>query len=152
MKRYITIISSSLFLLLTACSNADKQGTAKSENDIDAARNFIRAALDGKFNEAKGFLYNDSSNTEYFDAYRRNYQKIEPEIKRDYRESTINIHAVTQVNDSTTVVIYSNSFKNDHDTLKVLKKNDQWLVDLKYLFQHDDTLHLPTQNKIDAIK
>jgi FtsZ-interacting cell division protein YlmF len=153
MKKYITIISSSLFLLLTACNNTDNQETAKSENDIDAARNFIRAALDGKFNEAKGFLFNDSSNTEYFDAYQRNYQKTEPEVKREYHEATINIHNVTQLNDSTTVVIYSNSYKNDHDTLKVLKKNDQWLVDLKYLFQHDaDTMHTQAQNKTDTIK
>jgi hypothetical protein len=153
MKKYITIISSFLFLFLAACSNADKQGSVTSENDIDAARNFIRAALDGKFNEAKGFLFNDSSNTEYFDAYQRNYQKIEPGVKRDYRESTINIHTVTQLNDSTTVVIYSNSFKNDHDTLKVLRKNNQWLVDLKYLFQHDaDTTLIPKLNKIDTIK
>jgi hypothetical protein len=153
MKKYINTISSSLFLLALACNQAGQQGTTSSENDIDAARNFIRAALDGKFNEAKGFLYNDSSNTEYFDAYQRNYQKTEPDIKRDYREATINIHSVTQLNDSTTVVIYSNSYKNDHDTLKVLKINNQWLVDLKYLFQHDaDTVHAPTQNKIDTIK
>ena len=153
MKKYITIISSSLFLFLAGCNNSGREGTAASENDIDAARNFIRAALDGKFNEAKGFLFNDSSNTEYFDAYQRNYQKVEPEIKRDYRESSINIHTVTQLNDSTTVVIYSNSYRNDHDTLKVLKRNNQWLVDLKYLFQHDaDSTLIPRQGKIDTIK
>ncbi|MCW3119963.1 MAG: hypothetical protein JWM28_4045 [Chitinophagaceae bacterium] len=153
MKKYITIISSSLLLFLAACNNDDSRGAATSENDIDAARNFIRAALDGKFNDAKGFLFNDSSNLEYFDAYQRNYQKIEPEVKRDYRESTIKIHTVTPLNDSTTVVIYSNSFKNDHDTLKVLKKNNQWLVDLKYLFQHDaDTMLIPRQYKTDTLK
>jgi len=153
MKRYSPLVSSFLLFFLSACNNADKQGTDKSENDIDAARNFIRASLDGKFNDAKGFLYSDSSNTEFFDAYQRNYQKIEPEIKRNYREASINIHNVTSLNDSTTVVIYSNSYKNDHDTLKVVKKNNQWLVDLKYLFQHDaDSLLMPRLNKIDTIK
>ena len=153
MKKYITIISSSLFLFIVACNNSGQNVSSTSENDIDAARNFIRAALDGKFNEAKGFLYNDSSNTEYFDAYARNYQKIEPEIKRDYRESSINIHSVTPVNDSTTIVIYSNSYRNDHDTLKVLRRNNQWLVDLKYLFQHDaDSTLIPRQLKTDTIK
>ena len=77
----------------------------------------------------------------YFDAYQRNYQRIDPDTKRSYREATINIHNVNPVNDSTTIVIYSNSYKNDHDTLRVLRKNTQWLVDLKYLFDHDnDTL------------
>jgi FtsZ-interacting cell division protein YlmF len=141
MKQHIPIASSFLFLFLIACNNGDKEAP-KSESDLDAARNFIRSALDGKFNEAKTFLLNDSTNEQYFDAYQRNYQRIDNDAKRSYRESMINIHNVKQVNDSTTVVIYSNSYKNDHDTLRILKKKDQWLVDFKYLFEHDnDTLN-----------
>jgi hypothetical protein len=152
MKQYILIAASSLLLFSAACTNGDKE-SSKSENDIDAARNFIRSALDGKFNEAKTFLYNDSSNAEYFDAYQRNYQRNDPDTKRSYREATINIHSVNPVNDSTTIVIYSNSYKNDHDTLKVLKKNNLWLVDLKYLFLHDnDTLYNSAINKKDTLK
>ena len=151
MKQYIVIAASFLLLFSTACNSGDKE-SSKSENDIDAARNFIRSALDGKFNEAKTFLFTDSSNTEYFDAYQRNYQRIDPDTKRSYREATINIHNVNPVNDSTTIVIYSNSYKNDHDTLRVLKRKSQWLVDLKYLFDHDDTLNNATQNKKDTLK
>ena len=152
MKQYKLIAASFLFLFSIACNNGDKD-SPKSENDIDAARNFIRSALDGKFNEAKTFLYNDSSNAQYFDLYERNYQKTDPGIKRSYREATINIHSVKVVNDSTTIVIYSNSYKNDHDTLKVLKKNNQWLVDFKYLFEHDnDSLFNPAAIKKDTLK
>ena len=154
MKQYLLITASSLFLLLAGCGNADqKVATGKSENDIDAARNFIRSALDGKFSEAKTFLLSDSSNLQFFDVYERNYQKTDPEIRRSYREATINIHTVKPVNDSTTVVIYSNSYKKDHDTLKVLLKNNQWLVDLKYLFQHDmDSIHTFNTLQQDTLK
>jgi hypothetical protein len=39
------------------------------------------------------------------------------------------------------VIIFSNSFKNDPDTLRMVRINNNWLVDLKYLYQHDtDTL------------
>ncbi len=152
MKQYIVIAASFLLLFSVACNSGDKE-SPKSENDIDAARNFIRSALDGKFNEAKTFLFTDSSNTEYFDAYQRNYQRIDPDTKRSYREATINIHNVNPVNDSTTIVIYSNSYKNDHDTLRVLRKNSLWLVDLKYLFDHDnDTLDNPGVNMKDTLK
>lgn len=134
-----------LLFLLPACQS-DKRSAGQSENDIDAARNFIRAALDGKFNEARTYLLPDSVNTNWMDVAERSYQKTDAETKAGYRSSSINIHQVNPVNDSTTVVIYSNSFKNDHDTLKILKQNGQWLVDLKYLYEHDaDTL--PT-NKI----
>jgi hypothetical protein len=144
MKRYpfipIAIGILFLFFLLPAC-NSDKKPTGQSENDIDAARNFIRAALDGKFDEARTYLLTDSVNINWMDVAERSYQKTDDDTKRGYRSSSINIHQVNPVNDSTTVVIYSNSFKNDHDTLKIIKEKGQWLVDLKYLYEHDmDTL------------
>ena len=151
MKQHILNASSFLFLFLIACNNGDKD-SPKSENDIDAARNFIRSSLDGKFKDAKTFLLNDSTNEQYFDAYERNYQRVDADTKRSYRESTINIHNVKQLNDSTTVVIYSNSYKNDHDTLRILKKNSQWLVDFKYLFEHDNDSLNNASAKKDTLK
>lgn len=142
-----------LFLLFSfyACKSKDKE-TSKSENNIDAARNFIRAALDGKFEEARTYLLVDSINTNWMDIAERSYQKSDQAVKDGYRASSINIHNVSKPNDSTTVLIYSNSFKNDHDTLKVLRINGQWFVDLKYLFEHDaDTIQYK-KNTIDTIK
>jgi hypothetical protein len=124
-----------LLFLLSACGNKDKKDTA--ESDVNVATGFIRYALDGKFNDARTYLLSDSVNTNYMDVAERSYKKAEQAVKDGYRESTINIHLVDPVNDSTTVVIYSNSFKKDHDTLKVLRTNGKWLVDLKYLYLHD---------------
>ena len=128
-----------LFLLffVIACKTKDEKA-AKSENNIDAARNFIRAALDGKFQEAKNYMLTDSVNLNYMDlVVERSYAKLDPETKNGYRSASINIHEVTEpVKDSVTIVIFSNSYKNDRDTLKVLKQNGLWLVDLKYLYEH----------------
>jgi len=136
------LISLFLLFLLYACKNEDKPSTGTSENNVDAARNFIRALLDGKFREARAYMLNDSINTNYLDVVERFYQRDVQDNKDGYRTSTIHIHSVDSLNDSTTVVVYSNSFKNNPDTLKVLKVKDQWLVDLKYLYEHDrDTLY-----------
>ena len=132
-----------LFLLCCfySCKSKDKGPTGKSENNIDAARNFIRSALDGKFDNARNYMLPDSSNINYMDVAERSFKNISQSEKDGYRASNINIHNVSDVNDSTTIVIYSNSYKKDHDTLKVLKVNNQWLIDLKYLFEHDaDTI------------
>jgi len=140
----------SLFLLFSciSCNNH----TEKSENNLDAVRNFIRAALDGRFNEAKDYMLNDSLNTNYLDLAERSYQFINQATKDGYRTSTIHIHQVSPVNDSTSIIIFSNSFKNDHDTLRVLKKEDRWLVDLKYLYEHDnDSLQVLPVSK-DTLK
>jgi type IV secretory pathway component VirB8 len=128
-----------LFLLFSfyACKSKDKQTTGKSENNIDAARNFIRAALDGKFDEARNYLITDSVNMQFLDAVERSYKNQPADTINAYRGASIYIHKVQPVNDSISIVIYSNSFKNNHDTLKVLKVSGQWLVDLKYLYEHD---------------
>ena len=134
MKRYRFFF---LLLLFYSCNNKDTKTPSKSENDIDAAREFIRSALDGKFEQAKTYLLKDSSNMQYMDVAERSYEKTDPDTKYGYRSASINIHNVTPVNDSTTIVIFSNSLKNDRDTLRIIKTNGQWLVDLKYLYEHN---------------
>jgi hypothetical protein len=115
-------------LALGLCLFACKSHQAKSEDDLDAARNFLKAALDGQFDNAQNYMIRDSTNLGYLDAARRKYDP-------KYKGSAITVYEVTPLNDSASIVIYSNSFKNDKDTLKVLKIKDQWLVDLKYLYQ-----------------
>jgi len=127
-----------LFLLFvfTSCNNRENR-SGGPENDIDAAREFVRSALDGNFDEARKYLLPDSINTQYMDAAERSYNKSDNETKNGYRAASINIHKVEPLNDSATIVIYSNSFKNDRDTLKILRMRGQWQVDLKYLYLHD---------------
>ena len=86
------------------------------------------------------------------DVAERNYGKADEGTKEGYRGSSINIRNVNPVNDSVTIVIYSNSFMNNDDTLRILKKNNQWLVDLKYLYEHDmDTMKI-NLNKRDTLQ
>ena len=146
MKRYRFIFWFLLFYL-GACKNSDR-AAGESENNIDAARNFIRAALDGKFNDARNYMLKDSVNTNYLDVVERSYKNTDQSIRDGYRASSIRIINKNEVNDSTTIIIYSNSFKNDPDTLKVLKIDNQWLVDLKYLYLHSmDTIPISTLSK-----
>lgn len=135
-----------ILLLIAACNSNKKTSPQVSENNIDAVRNFIRAALDGKFDEARTYMLNDSVNINYMDVAERAYQKAEKTVKDGYRTSSIRIYSpVTDVNDSVSIIVYSNSFKNDPDTLKVIRVKGQWLVDLKYLYEHDaDTLYRKT--------
>jgi hypothetical protein len=152
MRKIILILQFVSFSMLIACKDL-KKTTVKSENNIDAARNFIRAALDGKYSDAMIYMLPDSVNINFLDVAERNYQRTSQENKDGYRSASINIVSIKNpVKDSVSIVIYSNSFKNNPDTLKVIKINGQWLVDFKYLYLHDsDTL---PQNMIinDIIK
>ncbi|HVG40292.1 MAG TPA: hypothetical protein VM888_01680, partial [Chitinophagaceae bacterium] len=96
------------------------------------------------FDKAKTFMVNDSLNNQYLDATERSFkEKFATEERRNYREASINIHSVNPVNDTVSYIDYSNSFKKEKEHLKVLKKDGQWLVDLKYTFSPASKDSLP---------
>ncbi len=133
-----------LFLqFFCACNNAEKQAPT-SENDVDAARNFINAALQGRYDEARNLVVPDSVNNAWIDIFKRAYQQhTSLADKAGYRAASINIKAVETANDSTTIVHFSNSYKKQNDSLKVVRRNGAWLVDLAYSFPSPDSAPLP---------
>ncbi len=135
------IFGSFLLVCLAACNNDERvQDSTTSDSDIDAARNFIQAALVGDFQKAKNFMINDSLNNEDLNAIERLNERLTTEEKQQYQVASIRIHQDRKVNDTTSVIYYSNSYKNKTDSLKVVKINGEWLVDFKYIFHKTDSL------------
>ena len=130
-----------IVLGLIACNNNDRSGTpGTSDSDIDAARNFIQAALVGDFETTKKFMVHDSLGHEDLNAIQRLNEKLTKEEKQKYQEASIRIHQNRQLNDSTSMVYYSNSYRNQTDSLKVIKTDGKWLVDFKNFFHKTDSL------------
>ncbi|WP_157558227.1 hypothetical protein [Niabella aurantiaca] len=122
-----------LLFLLPAClpDKADKD--EPGDSDIDAARGFIQAALRGNFKSAANYMLHDSANDERLDAVAR--MPRSPDEKQGLWDASINIHERKLLNDSVSIIVYSNSYyKDNKDTLRVVKKDGAWLVDFKYLF------------------
>ena len=143
MKKIIPVAA--LLISIYACNNEDRQ-SAKSENDVDAARNFIQAALNGDYQKARTYMLPDPINQERMDAIER--VSLPADEKKGLAGASINIHNVSKINDTATIVIYSNSFRNDWDTLRVIRQKGEWLVDFNYYFTHgaDSTTALPVLN------
>jgi len=121
-------------MFLAGCQGGGEQNVA--ENDLDAARGFVQAALKGKYDRAADFMLHDSLNDERLDAVSR--MELSSDEKQGLWDASINIHSRKLINDSTSIIVYSNSFhKENKDTLKVVKKEGKWLVDFKYLFDHE---------------
>jgi hypothetical protein len=153
MKQFIKLASFLLFFSY-ACNNADQESAKAPEDDLDAVRSFIRAALDGDHETGRKLLVSDSVNLRYYNYFEEIYNTIPPDEKQRFKSATINIHDFRHVNDSLTVVIYSNSYKKEHDTLTVLRVQGQWLVDMtpwdnSILFQQPDSLN---NNKKDSLQ
>jgi hypothetical protein len=142
MKNFLPI---TVLLFLFACNDAAKKGPeniAKPENGLEAASQFIRAALNGDVTRARTFILKDSTNKQMLDLFEYKYNNVfSPEDRKAYK--TASIHFMKdpyQVNDSTTIVYYSNSYKNVPDSLKVVKINGQWFIDMNFMVQPKDTI------------
>ena len=126
-----------------ACNNSDNETEViKPENGMDAASKFLRAALDGDYTKAKTLLVKDSTNQQMIDIYEWNYNnRMTPEDKIAYKKASIRFLKETHpVNDSVTIVHFSNSYKDKNDSLKVIKANGQWFIDLNFTFQKNDSI------------
>ena len=131
-------------LFLFACNDSTKKEPevpVTPENGLEAASQFIRAALDGDYTKARTFLINDSTNKQTIDRYENYYKNNRtPEQKKAFKTASIRFLAPRQVNDSVTIVHYSNSYSNIPDSLKVIKMNGRWFIDLNFLFQPKDSI------------
>lgn len=125
-------------LFFTACASpADQEKEEASENDLDAARSFIQAALKQQYSKARDFMLQDSVNDQHMDAVSR--VQLSSDEKQGLWDASINIHSRKLINDSTSIIVYSNSFhKENTDTLKVVRADGKWLVDFKYLFNQNN--------------
>lgn len=134
------LLSSALFF--ARCGGDDKVATTAPENDVDAARTFIRSALDGRWKDARRLIVQDSANIQDLEVAEQAYtQRLSASDQREYRESQIRIYDTRKVSDSISVVIYSNTvpkYINRRDSLQVIKMNGVWLVNLKYSFPNNN--------------
>ena len=118
-------------LFCVACNN---DSYSKAEDAEEAGREFIRACLDGNFKKADFYLYEDPNgmNTAYLDQQKKNYNQMPEEDKINYKQASIRALQIKALNDSIVNYIYTNSYKpTDTTTIKIVKVNDEWLVDLK---------------------
>jgi hypothetical protein len=156
MKKYI-LPALILTISLTACNNKEEKVEPATESGLmDATRNFIMAALKGDFAEAKKYMVVDSANLQYLRMVEGFHENLSPDEKDKYANASIIIESKEDVvKDSIAVVVYKNSYMNNLDTLRILHLNDKWLVDLKYLYEHDyDTLmqKIRNQNAVEEKK
>ena len=106
----------------------------KAENALDAGREFIDGCLKGDFDKASYYMLQDDENKSLLLQQKRNYNAKSKTDKQEYNNASIIIYEDATVNDSTHVINYQNSYDKVGRKVKVILKNDTWLVDFKYTF------------------
>lgn len=126
-------------ILLAAATLYSCSGNTKKEpvTDTDVATAFIRASLDNDLKTAAKFVLPDDTNEQYMQTFNRMFaQKTKAELEK-YKASEVVIDELKPESDSVHTVIYSNTYTNKKDKLKLVWKSGRWLVDLKYTFNQN---------------
>lgn len=130
MKQTILLLFSCGFFLFSC--NSD---TGLPNTDIDVAREFIKDIQQSNFRQAEKLLLKDETNTQFLESFEEHFKTRPKEELEKYKNADIIVNKMDAVNDSITIINYSNDFnKAEKNDLKIVKVNGQWLVDLKYTF------------------
>lgn len=126
-----TILIFIIGTLVFACA----EKIVRPDDALGTARAFIRYSLDGNYKEAKTLMFQDSvNNFELSELERRYKNNLSASEKNAYKNASIIVHAIDQVNDSIVIINYSNSYKKKQMPVKVMYKDGNWQVDLNYTF------------------
>ncbi len=125
------------FLMIVLGSCAGNESYTKAADAQEAAREFVRASLDGNYDKASFYLYKDSArvNEMLLNKWRNDYNHWTQEDKVGHKEASIRVITTEQLNDSSLNYVFSNSYKKDTTTIKVVKANGKWLVDLQEILK-----------------
>ncbi|MBS1736202.1 MAG: hypothetical protein JSS98_06280 [Bacteroidetes bacterium] len=130
MKKYWILVLSS-FMIVSACKNNEN---IDRSDPLASARGFIESSLKGDYVKAQNYLLTDSTNKEYLNIFKDVNSRLTPLERENYRDANIIIDSTHNESDSVVIVTYSNTYKNEPTRLKMVKKNNDWLVDFKYTF------------------
>jgi len=121
------------FALIAVLSCNNDTSYTKAADAQEAAREFIRASLDGNYDKASFYLYKDSAgvNEMLLNKWKTDYGGWKQEDKVGHKEANIIVITTQPTSDSSLNYVFSNSYKKDTTTIKIVKYKGEWLVDLK---------------------
>ncbi|MCX6205813.1 MAG: hypothetical protein NTZ19_06145 [Bacteroidetes bacterium] len=122
-------------LLFFVSCNSNNVQFSKAENAFDAGREFIDGTLKGDFKKAAFYMLTDSINQQFLAVQERDFRLKDKEGRQQLRTSSINIQQVEDLDSIVSIIHYNNSFDKINQSVKVIKQNNNWLVDYKYSFQ-----------------
>jgi len=121
-------------IALVHASCNQPEGFKEPEDPLDAGREFVRAVLDGDFEEANLYIVENPEDQEIFERYVSYMKKQSKQEKLNLKSASIIINKVENLNDSVSIINYSNSYSNKPIELKVVRETKGWRIDFSYTF------------------
>jgi len=128
-NRLLGLIATLVILISCHSEVKDRPTTA-----MDTGREFIRASLNGDFDEAGKYILKDSQNIQLFESYKVFFKRLPEDKKNGYKKASYEINKYLDLDDSTTIINYSNDYMNKPMDIKLVRKSKEWWVDFKYTY------------------
>ena len=106
----------------------------KPDDATEAGRDFINATLKADYKVADDYIVKDPLNSKLFKRYKEWYNTLPDSEKDSYRKAAITIYNVNKDSDSTTIITFSNTYKNERRNLRMVKNKGEWWVDFANTF------------------
>lgn len=129
MKRYLFFLP--VMMMLFACGHS---GDIDKTDPLESGRGFIEATLKGDYIKGDQYLLHDSLNNGYFNTLKDFSNNLTREDRYGYANASIIIDSLVPVSDSVNIIYYSNSYKKKPQKIKMVKQDNEWVVDFKYTF------------------
>lgn len=128
--KYFSCIFFSMVVIIACNFN----NYAPATTALEGGREFIDACLKEDFKKASYYMINDSINNSNLLKIKRDYNLKAADEKHAYSTASIIINSDENINDSTHIINYANSYDKVARKVKVVNRNGKWLVDFKYTF------------------
>lgn len=129
MKHFLLVI---FVTGLLSCWQEEKY--PKAADALDAGREFIDAFLDGDTQKAEFYMVKDDQNMSILNRMHKQLRRTSSEDQKGYKESSIIIGDIDNLSETEVIIYYQSSYDRTGRKIKVVQKNGEWLVDLKYTF------------------
>lgn len=120
-----------LLILIAGCRSQEDKSPSTA---LDTGREFIESSLKGDFERAEKLLLHDPENLQLFESYKTFYNRLPGDKKDKYKNAQYNINKYLDVNDTVTIINYSNDYMNKPMDIKVVRSDKRWSVDFKYTY------------------
>jgi hypothetical protein len=127
MRKYFYVLA---LTLVAGFWNACKTTYSKPADPTEAGRDFINASLKADYSIADDYVLQDTINQYIYGRYKQQYQSMPQAEKDSYSKSSLIIYSVKKPTDSSAVIEYANTFKNQRMTLHMVRSQGEWWVDL----------------------
>ena len=130
-------IFSSLLLFSIILNSCSEKKDERPKTAIETGRAFIKACLNGDFETSENLILKDDTNTRLFNTYKDFYNKMSTEQKNNYKNASYEINKLEEVNDSITIINYSNDYMKKPMEIKIIRRENIWSVDFKYTYSEN---------------